>query len=57
MAASAKSFQNIYKTGILNPGAHEVNVGDASTSIADAGLAKGPVYAKPARFITATAAS
>jgi len=34
MAASAKSLQTIYKTGIFNPGAWEVNVGDA----ADTGL-------------------
>jgi hypothetical protein len=49
MAASAKSLQNIYKTNILNPGACGVNVGDASTWIADAELGEGgrPLLAAP----------
>jgi hypothetical protein len=46
MAASAKSLQTIYKTDIFNPGECGVNVGDSSTSIADAGLGQGLICAK-----------
>ena len=48
MTASATSLQNIPATGIFNPGAYEVNFGDASAALAEAGLDDGPIYAKPA---------
>jgi hypothetical protein len=48
MAASAKSLQNITVTGIFNPGAPGVNVGDASAALAYPGLGKVRVHANPA---------
>jgi hypothetical protein len=46
MAAPAKS-QNSSATGIFNAGTSEVNVGDASTSIAHAGLGEDPFTPSP----------
>jgi hypothetical protein len=48
MTASAKSLQNIHKTGIFNPGACEVNVAGALAALADTGLGKAPISAMPA---------
>ena len=50
MTAFATSLQNIPATGIFNPGTYEVNVGDASAALAEAGLDDGPIYAKPAHY-------
>jgi hypothetical protein len=35
---------------MFNPAAYEVNVGDASAALPDAGLGEGPIYAKTARY-------
>jgi hypothetical protein len=48
MTASAKFLQNIYRTGIFNPCACEVNVGNTPAALAEAS-SKGLIWAKPAR--------